>query len=48
MLYADQKLEPSCSTKANPASRKTEMPTLRITLYNVAYKTVGKKKGRVS
>lgn len=44
MLYADQKLEPSCSTKANPTSRKTEMPTLRITLYNVAFKTVGKKR----
>ena len=47
MRYADQKLEPSCSTKANPTSRKTEMPTHRITLYNVAYKTA-EKKGRVS
>ena len=43
MHYADQKLEPPCSTKANPTSRKPGSPTLGFPLYNIAYKTAEKK-----
>ena len=47
MHYADEKLEPPCSTQANPTSRKPGSPTLGFPLYNIAYKTA-EKKSRVS
>lgn len=43
MLYADQKLEPPSSTKANPHPEKLECPPLRLPLYNVVYKTAKKR-----